>query len=219
MRTRDRIAVLLAAVLLSSSLAHADPRPRRWFKDWKWWAGEAFIAGIRAADAHSSVTARSRCPTCNETNIILGNHPSTGALAGMASVGFGVETTLHILSWKYCPNENSRWWRTASYTLVPGIDAAGSIRGIVHNYGLTSYPKTASSSMILGHQQSSISTARQSIAASKLFEKLDQQRFVPLYQISSRRLNTFSLGPVIVGCSGMGTSLGCNSTANRMHAR
>lgn len=148
---------LMAAVLLFGSPAHAEPRPKHWFKDWKWWVGEAFIAGIRAADAHSSVTVRANCPACNETNFFLGKHPSTGALAGMAGAGFGIQTTLHILSWKYCPSENSRWWRAATYSLVPGVSAA-SIPGIVHNYGLSSPPKSSSpSSMIFGGPQLTIS--------------------------------------------------------------
>jgi hypothetical protein len=142
MRTRGRIAMLIAAVLLSGSVAHAEPKPRRWYKDWKWWVGEALIAGIRVADAHSSVTVRSRCPGCYETNFLLGKHPSTGALVAMSSAGLGVETTLHILSWKYCRNEDSRLWRAVSYSLVPAITAV-SIPGIVHNYGLTSQPKPA----------------------------------------------------------------------------
>lgn len=154
----------MAAVLLSSSLVHADPRPKRWFKDWKWWLGEAFIAGIQAADAHSSVTAQANCPACNETNFFLGKHPSTGALAGMASAGLGIQTTLHILSWKYCPDEHSRWWRAASYSLVPGL-AATSIPGIVHNYGLSSPPKSSSpSSMIFGGPQLTISRTTHFIA-------------------------------------------------------
>ena len=156
MRTRGRTAVLLAAVLLSSSPAHAEPRPKHWFKDWKWWVGEAFIAGIRAADAHSSVTAQANCPACYETNFFLGKHPSTGALAGMAGAGFGILTTLHILSWKYCPDERSRWWRAASYSLVPGVSAT-AIPGIVHNYSLASQSRpvslTSPSSATFGRAQ------------------------------------------------------------------
>jgi len=148
MRTRG--IALMAAVLLFGSLAHAEPRPKHWFKDWKWWVGEAFIAGIQAADAHSSVAVQANCPACNETNFFLGKHPSTGALAGMAGAGFGIETTFHILSWKYCPDERSRWWRAASYWLVPGASAT-SIPGIVHNYSLASPPKSSPpSSMTFG---------------------------------------------------------------------
>ncbi len=158
MSTRGRIALLMATALLSASLAHAEPRPRRWYKDWKWWVGEALIAGIRAADAHSTVTTPSRCPGCIETNLFLGKHPSTGAIVAISSGGFGLESALHILSWKYCPNENSRWWRAASYALVPGVDAAGSIPAIVHNYGLSSQSQPApSSSMILRRPQLTIS--------------------------------------------------------------
>lgn len=158
MRTRGRIAMLMATVLLSGSLAHAEPRPRRWYKDWKWWAGEALIAGIRAADAHSTLTTPSRCPGCIETNLFLGKHPSTGAVVAISSAGFSLESALHILSWKYCPDENSRWWRAASYALVPGVDSAWSIPGIVHNYGLSSQPQPApSSSMILRRPQLTIS--------------------------------------------------------------
>jgi hypothetical protein len=158
MRTHGRIAVLMATVLLSGSLAHAEPRPRRWYKDWKWWVGEALIAGIRAADAHSTVTTHSRCPGCIETNFFLGKRPSTGAVVAISGAGFSLESALHILSWKYCPDERSRWWRAASYALVPGVDAAGSIPGIVHNYGLYSQPNAAPSSpMILRRSQLTIS--------------------------------------------------------------
>jgi hypothetical protein len=179
MRTLLRIATLMAAALFSCSLAHADPRPKRWFKDWKWWVGEAFIAGIMAADAHSSVTARANCPACNETNFFLGKHPSTGALAGMAGAGFGIQTTLHILSWKYCPDEHSRWWRAASYSLVPGV-AAASIPGIVHNYGLSSQTKTASpSSMTFGGPHLTISPTAH-FAMPRPFEGSDWPSLISL---------------------------------------
>ncbi len=184
MRMSGRIAMMMAAVLLAGSLAEAEPRPKHWYKDWKWWVGEAFIAGIRAADVHSSLTARSRCPVCNETNFFLGNHPSDAALVGVGSAGFGIQTTLHILSWKYCPDENSRWWRTASYSLMPGA-AAASIPGIVHNYGLTSQPKPASpTAMILGRDQSSISRTAHLINMPSLIERGDRHLFIPPEQFS-----------------------------------
>ena len=174
MRMSGRIAMMMAAVLLAGSLAEAEPRPKHWYKDWKWWVGEAFIAGIRAADIHSSLTARSRCPVCNETNFFLGNHPSDAALVGVGSAGFGIQTTLHILSWKYCPDENSRWWRAASYALVPGADAA-SIPGIVHNYNLTSQTKPATkpagSLMTLGRSQSNFLLAAPLNNARGFFER------------------------------------------------
>src|SRR5260370_25455133 len=87
MSTRGRIALLIATALLSASLAHAEPRPRRWYKDWKWWVGEALIAGIRAADAHSTVTTPSPSPRCIETNLFLGNHPTTAAIVAISSAG------------------------------------------------------------------------------------------------------------------------------------
>ena len=171
MRTRG--IALMAAVLLFGSLSQAEPRPKHWFKDWKWWVGEALIAGIRAADAHSSVTAQANCPACNETNFFLGKHPSTGALAGFAAAGLGIETTFHILSWKNCPDENSRWWRVASYALIPSVDAAVSIPGIVHNYGLSSPQKSSSPpSMVLGGPQLTISPTTHFIAP-RLFERSD----------------------------------------------
>src|SRR5260370_1216569 len=98
MITRGRIALLMATALLSASLAHAEPRPKRWYKDWKWWVGEALIAGIRAADAHSTVTTPSRCPGCIETNLFLGKHPSTGAIVAISTEGFALESALHILT-------------------------------------------------------------------------------------------------------------------------
>ena len=186
MRMCSRIAMLMVTVLLAGSLVDAKPSPKRWYKDWKWWVGEALIAGIRAADVHSSMLVRSRCPGCIETNPFLGKHPSNGGLIAMGSAAFGIETTLHILSRKYGHDDNSRAWSFASYALVPGADAALSIRVIVHNYSLASKPRPApSSSMTFGRPQSTISPTVPSIVVPGPFERGDKHWFIPPDQLSA----------------------------------
>jgi len=145
MKLSSRVASVLVVLLLTASLAQAqyqsEGKHRHWYTDWKWWVGEAAIAGLRAADGHSTARARSRCTGCVETNPFLGKHPQNGGIIAISSVGFAIETGLHIASWKNCPSE-SRAWQIACASLAPGIDAAISLRGIVHNYSLGSRPKS-----------------------------------------------------------------------------
>src|SRR5215467_3764246 len=128
--------------------------PRHWYKDWVWWVGEGVIAGLQAADAHSTIAARSSCPTCSESNLFLGKHPSNGAIIGVSGLGFGVATGLHVLGWKACPdlNRRSHAWRIACNATVPAIGAGIKIPGIIHNYNLAS-PSTPTSPNGVGMMQ------------------------------------------------------------------
>jgi len=163
MTPRSRLGTLLVVLLLTNGGAQAQHRwndkPRHWYTDWKWWVGEAAIAGIRFADAHSTALARSRCAGCIETNPIIGKHPGNGDIIALSSVGFGIETALHIASSVHCPDVNwdSRPWRIACDALMPGIDAAISVPDIVHNYSLASQSKsvslTSSSTVMFGQAQ------------------------------------------------------------------
>ena len=106
--------------------------PEHWYKDWEWWAGEAVLVGERFGDTYTTVN---RCKGCLETNPLLGKNPTSARVITLSMVGAGVLTTMHIVSWKACPdvNRRSRVWRFACNAWVPGISSALSIPTILHN--------------------------------------------------------------------------------------
>jgi hypothetical protein len=127
--------------------------PKHFYKDRLWWIGEAVIAGLLAADAYSTSVGRSRCPTCVESNILLGPHPTNGQITGATIAFLGVQSGLHAFSWIACPdvNRRSRGWRVACNALVPGIGLAILPRHIIKNFELRSPagPVPASSSLMI----------------------------------------------------------------------
>jgi hypothetical protein len=148
MAFRARALSLLLALLLGASGAHAQHRwnakEKHWYKDLLWWVGEGVIVAAFVLDAHSTVLVRERCPGCREMNPLLGPHPSTRAIVVDGSILFALQTGLHIASWKACPDPNwdDKRWRTACYTLIPGLTAI-KFPAAAHNYHIAAQHKTS----------------------------------------------------------------------------
>ncbi len=170
--TRSRYAATAILLLMASSMARAqEPEaeltsapartkvwpdrtkiwPKHWYKDRFWWIGEAVIAGILATDAYSTAVGRSRCPTCDESNIFLGKHPTNGQITRASIAFLGIGSTLHAFAWKACPdvNRRSRAWRVVCNAAVPSIGAAVVPPRIIRNFGLKSPAASVSASSSL----------------------------------------------------------------------
>ncbi len=149
MTAKIRIATAAILLLLLQNVAEATP----WYKSWKWWVGEAVIAGSLAADAHSTVYGISHCPSCKESNSFIGPHPSTLDIASLSAIGFGMETGFHILGRHVLKDDPSPAWQVISYTAIPALNVAIFTPGIIRNYGLSAGKASSSSTaatVILG---------------------------------------------------------------------
>jgi hypothetical protein len=149
MAFHTRALFLFLALLLCSSGAQAqhkwNAKERHWYKDWVWWVGEGVIVAAFVLDAHSTALVRERCPSCRESNPILGPYPTTRAIVVDSSLLFALQTGLHIGSWKACPDPNwdDKPWRTACYALIPGLTGI-KFFAAAHNYHIAAKHKTSS---------------------------------------------------------------------------
>jgi hypothetical protein len=135
----SKLTVVGMTMCLLTAAASAEARPKHWYKDWKWWAGEAVIAGAFVADSYSTSLAQSRRVGI-ETNPFLGPHPNNGAIARLSLTGFAIETTLHAYMW-HLSNEDTKGWRAFGYTAVPGAGAVILGRSAAHNFKLVDNSK------------------------------------------------------------------------------
>jgi hypothetical protein len=118
--------------------------PRHWFTGWEWWIGEVVIAGAEAADSYTAIVGQSQCPTCREQNPFLGAHASRGRLAAWSGTIFGFGGTLHVLTWRGCPDVDRRFraWRIS----IPGLAARLVMPAVRRYLSLTSQTATPASS-------------------------------------------------------------------------
>ena len=124
-------AVLLLLVFAGST----EARPRHWYKDWRWWAGEAVIGAAIAADAHS--TSRGIGQGLRESNTwVFGSKPSNGRIAGISLGYFAFQSTLHAVAWHVERNETNKFWNVAKYTGVPATVAIINGHAAARNYRL-----------------------------------------------------------------------------------
>lgn len=124
----------LATVVLALAFAtSASAEPKHWYKDKKWWIGEAVIAAAVAADYHSTAIQRG---TGRETNMLLGPSPSNRRLVIVGSSAFGYWTALHVLDWHFWHDDPVKGWRTFGYTAIPVAAAAIHGSAAIHNYEL-----------------------------------------------------------------------------------
>jgi hypothetical protein len=121
------------------TVTNVEAKPRHWYKDWKWWMGEAVIAGAFVADGYSTSLAQSRHAGV-ETNPFLGPHPSNRGIVGLSLAGFSVETAMHAACWHYSHDEN-KGWRIFGYTTTPTAAAAVIGRSAAHNFSLADKAK------------------------------------------------------------------------------
>lgn len=125
--------------------------PKHWYTDWEWWAGETILLSEQFGDSY---TTANRCNRCQETNFLLGNNPSDSKIVAFSMVAAGLFTTLHIVSWKFCPDPNrrSRGWRFACNATQPAISSAFRIHTILHNNNLNNMTASPASSALLRTQ-------------------------------------------------------------------
>ena len=103
--------------------------PKPWYGSRQWWAGELMMAGGIAADTY---TTANRCHGCYEQNSwLIGSQPTTGALVGVSTANFAVQTTLHIWSYNLGKRDPSKTWRAISLWAQPV--AVGTIGGFLAN--------------------------------------------------------------------------------------
>src|SRR6266404_3715461 len=97
-----RIFVTIIMASLFCGSVCAEPR-KHWYKDPKWWLGEAIIAAALTADAHS--TAYTRGPGVVETSALLGPYPSNRRIVLYSLSGLALQTTLHASAWHVIHHE------------------------------------------------------------------------------------------------------------------
>lgn len=154
---KTTICAVLALLLASSAAA----RPKHWYKDPKWWAGEALIGAAIAADAHS--TSRGVGMGLVESNTwALGARPSNTRIAGISLGYFAIQTALHASAWHvthHVPlaDSCSEWidpptgrkisrctefdqdrlgWRIVGYTAIPAVVLIINGHNAAKNYRL-----------------------------------------------------------------------------------
>lgn len=89
------------------------------------------IAGAMFADAGTTCAGYSHGAVENHFPL-RGNH-SCGKTVAWMSVGVGVETSFHLLSYKFLHDDPSPVWRNVGFVTVPAIVAVGSGTAIEHN--------------------------------------------------------------------------------------
>lgn len=138
--------IILLSILLSLLAGTAQAAPH-WYKDKKWWAGAAVIAGSIALDVQSTCRVFGRGYA--ESNPILRGSTNCGQIAGVATAYTAGMIGFHALAW-HCESgklwhcrglnqdegQNHKAWQTLSYTVFPAINAAVHIPSAVHNYRL-----------------------------------------------------------------------------------
>lgn len=133
-------------VIIPEPTTHA----KHFYKDWRWLAGAAVIAGATAVDVQSS--CRAFAHGAHETNPLIRGTQSCGKVAALG-ITFGTfQVGLHALVW-HC-SQNIGWhcigmnhdddphrklWNTVQLMTVPAIDAPPHIWAAVHNYRLPYY--------------------------------------------------------------------------------
>lgn len=132
MQRMKRFATLAAIVFLVPAVAQA--RPKHFYEDWKWWAGESVIIAAVALDGHSTCQGFNRGLV--ENNFLARGSTSCGRTAGSLVAGAGFYTALHLLDRKYVADGQSRVWDFLGYTEVPIVACAIHCTAAAHNYSL-----------------------------------------------------------------------------------
>lgn len=126
------VLTIALCVLLAASCA--DASPRRWYKNPKWWAGEAVIVGALALDGHS--TCRAFAHGYVEGSLLLQGSRSCGNAVEILAVGGAIYTGLHIVLGHVGETEPNKFWRALGYVEVPSVAAGFHGYAAAHNYSL-----------------------------------------------------------------------------------
>jgi hypothetical protein len=109
--------------------------PHFW-RDAKWYAGEAAVLAARGADIWS--TERALHNGASEGNWLVGPHPSRRTLV-LVGLGFaGGQTALHAFAHSIAGESQSRFDHALGNVFVPAIIAGVTAPAIIHNFGLRS---------------------------------------------------------------------------------
>jgi hypothetical protein len=128
---KKTILLLMAILLMCFTV---DARPKHFYKDWKWWTGEAMILTAVTLDAQSTCHGFSHGYV--ETNFLARGSISCGHAISALAIGGGIYTTLHLLNRKYIADGESKTWDFLGYTEVPAIAGAFHLHAAAHNYSL-----------------------------------------------------------------------------------
>jgi len=149
--------LIVLALTISAITGSASAEPRHWYKDPKWWVGEAVIVGATMADANSTCRGLQRGGT--EQNVILGPHPGCGHVYALEASALASYTALHALEWRLVIGDEpdpKLGWRMFGYASVPVVVLAIHGSAAIRNYsdaGRTP-PNTATGTAIrIGHQE------------------------------------------------------------------
>jgi hypothetical protein len=132
-----RTALLSAALGTCAQAAIASPHPIRWVGRHKLLiATSAIMFAASAVDAQTSIDAERRCPTCAETNPIVGARPSATAFWSFVVVGNSGVTLLNWYSLKHNRPQDK------SFTvIVTGVAASLHAYAAYHNTTLPTTPR------------------------------------------------------------------------------
>lgn len=118
-------------------------------------ASDAIIIAAWSADAASTINDEHNCPSCVETNSVLGPRPSESAVWLYASGWSALQTTLNHLAWHYAPDpvlrhmvwipavitgvnelpnveNNVRWAEDKPASAISGVPSAKGLHLIEH---------------------------------------------------------------------------------------
>ena len=126
---RRAFAVLMVSCLACSS---ASARPRHWYTNWKWWAGEAAIVGSLVADGRSTCLGYSR-GLVEANPLARGTRSCASAVSILLTAGT-VYTGLHVESYRTLENDPSKAWRAVSLVSVPAVVCAFHCTIAARNY-------------------------------------------------------------------------------------
>lgn len=114
------IGLIIFALLAAPS---ASARQRKWYRDWKFWAGEGVIAAALVLDGRS---------TCDgfkygfvEANAFSRGTRSCPRIARQLIIAGAVYTTVNLLEHKYVVEPGHRYWNFAAYVETPVIVGVG----------------------------------------------------------------------------------------------
>jgi hypothetical protein len=125
-----RAIVLLLAGIVLAAPAHA--RPRHWYTDWKWYAGEAVIVGAVVADGRSTCLGFSRGLV--ENNPLARGSQSCGASVGALTVGAVAYTGLHAWYHTLPSDSTPKFWKAVNVVAIPIVVCSFHCTAAINNY-------------------------------------------------------------------------------------
>lgn len=79
-----------------------------WYKSKQFWVTTALAVAAAVADAETTQSALKRCPTCVESNALIGSkRPGRGRLYLIGGITLGIERGLVIALWKRQPQADA----------------------------------------------------------------------------------------------------------------